>query len=350
MQLVEIVDPRDAAPAVADFHEVDYRHHDRVAGREAAPLDPIVRHDLDLAVFDQAAFRGRTADVEREYVGHADEAPELRGSPEPARGSRLHHGDGYGAGALERVDAAVRLHDIQLPFETPRSKPVRETFQVTLGDRLYVSGEYRRVGALVLTPFARDLVRGYDRNFGPQIPNSRQHTQLVVGIRIRVQQAHGDRLDFLTTKVLDDRRKSTQLERFALLRQVSHPARELAAQIARHERCGLAIGQVEEIRPIPAGDLNGVAKARRGDERHLGALALGQRVDHDCRPMRDEIDRRDVHPGFGDHIEDASLEIRWRGVRLFRNHLLHAGFTVSTEIDEVRESATHIGGDTHDRG
>ena len=88
VQLPEVVDPGDAAAAVADLDEVDDRHHDRVAGREAAALDPVVRDDPHLAALDQRALRGRAADVEREHVRLADQAAELGSAPEAARRAR----------------------------------------------------------------------------------------------------------------------------------------------------------------------------------------------------------------------------------------------------------------------
>ena len=52
-QLAEVVDPGDAAAAVADLDEIDDRHHDRVARRRAISPDPVVGHDLDVAALDQ---------------------------------------------------------------------------------------------------------------------------------------------------------------------------------------------------------------------------------------------------------------------------------------------------------
>ena len=82
MQFPEGVDPGDGAAAIADLDNVDDRHHDGVARREAAPLDPIVGHDLDVAAFDQRAFGRSAADVERQNVGLADDSAKFGRAPE----------------------------------------------------------------------------------------------------------------------------------------------------------------------------------------------------------------------------------------------------------------------------
>ena len=93
MQLAEIVDPGDRAAAIADLDQVDHRHHDRIAGRGAVALDPVVGLDLDLAVLDQRAFCGGAADVEREHVRLADQLAELGRTPEAGGRAGFDHGD-----------------------------------------------------------------------------------------------------------------------------------------------------------------------------------------------------------------------------------------------------------------
>jgi hypothetical protein len=158
VQLAEVVDPGDAAPAVADLHQVDDRHHDRVAGGPPVSLDPVVGHDPHAATLDQRALRGRAADVEREDVRIPDQPSELRGAPEAARRAALDHGDRDALDMVERVDAAVRLHDVRLAAEAVPRETLVQPAQVPLGDGLHVGRQHCGAAALVLPPLPRDLV------------------------------------------------------------------------------------------------------------------------------------------------------------------------------------------------
>ena len=72
-----------------------------------------------------------------------------------------------------------------------------------------------------------------------------------------------------------------------LLALVGDAPRELRRRIARDERPGLAVFQVEEVRPVPAADLQDVAEPLRRDQRRARALALCDRVDDDGRPVHE---------------------------------------------------------------
>ena len=174
VELAEVVDPGDAAAALADLDEVDDRHQDRVAGRHAAALDPVVGDDLELATLDQRALRGRPADVERKHVGLADQPAELGGAPEAACRAGLDHRDRDRMRLLDRVDAAIGLHDVELPAEPALAARRRRAGQVALGDRLHVGGQHGRARALVFAPLARDLVRGDDQHLRPQLAHPRR--------------------------------------------------------------------------------------------------------------------------------------------------------------------------------
>ena len=73
VQLPEIVDPGHRAAAVTDLDDVDNRHHDRVARRLGIAFDPVVGHDLDVALIDERALRRRAADVQGDHVPVADQ-------------------------------------------------------------------------------------------------------------------------------------------------------------------------------------------------------------------------------------------------------------------------------------
>ena len=172
MQLAEIVDPGDRAAAVADLNEIDHGNHDRVAGGSAVALDPVVGLDRDLAVLDQRTFGRGAADVERQHIQLAYQLAELRRAPEAGRRARLHHRDRNFRHRLQRVDAAIRLHDVRAFPEALLLQALIEAGQITLRDRLHIGREHGRVGAFIFAPLAGDLVRGHRRDAGPQFLRS----------------------------------------------------------------------------------------------------------------------------------------------------------------------------------
>jgi hypothetical protein len=83
----------------------------------------------------------------------------------------------------------------------------------------------------------------------------------------------------------------------------------LPPQVAGHERLGLAVEEVEEVRPVAAGDLERVAEPLRGDQARRDALALGEGVDDHRRPVDEEADVRRRDARLGDDVEHAALEV-----------------------------------------
>ena len=343
VELAEVVDPGDAAAAVPDLDEVDDRDHDRVPRRALGALDPVVGRDAHMAALDQRALRRRPADVEREHVRLADQPPQRGGAPDTAGRAALDHGDRDPADALERVDAAVGLHHVQLAGEAVARHAVAEPLQVALGDRLHVARQHRRVRALVLAPLARDLVRGDRADLGPQPADLGEHRLLVGRIGVGVEQADRDRLDALGAEVVEDRRQPVQVQRRALGARRREPAADLAAQEARHERRRLLVEQVEEVRPVPARDLEAVAEPGRRDQAGRDALALGQSVDHDRRAVGEDVEPARAHARPRDHVEHAALEVGRRRGGLRRDDLLPPAVGVGVQADEVGERAPDVG-------
>ena len=95
-----------------------------------------------------------------------------------------------------RRDAAVRLHHVQRRPDLSRapssSSSVRE---VPLDAGRDVGVEHRGGGALVLAPLARDLVGERHREPRALALEDLADAQLVLGVRERVHEADGDRLD-----------------------------------------------------------------------------------------------------------------------------------------------------------
>ena len=221
---------------------------------------------------------------------------------------------------------------------------VGEARQVPLGDRLDVGREHGGARALVLAPLAGDLVRRDDRDLRPQLAHALEHRLLVARVGVGVEQADRDRLDALGLEVVDDRRAAPlRSSGCALAAVVREPARHLAPQVARHERRRLHVVEVEVVGPVAARDLERVAEALGRDQRRLDALALGDRVDHERRAVREEADRPSLgDAALRDHVEHAALEVGRRRVGLRGQDLLPAGLGVGREGDEVGERPADV--------
>ena len=129
-----------------------------------------------------------------------------------------------------------------------------------------------------------------------------------------MEEAHGDRLDPLAAKALDDGRDFGEFDRGENLALVADPLGDLAAQISRHERTRLGEGEIEQIGPIAACDLEDVTEALGRDQRGLRALTGQERVDDDGGPVSKKGEGLGRDPRLAEGIEDAFFEVRRRGV------------------------------------
>ena len=342
VQLAEFVDPGYRTAAVADLDHVDDRHHDRVARRPAVAPDPVVGHDLDVALIDERALCRGAADVEGDNIPVADQRAELGSAPDAGGWSGFDHRDRRPCRGLDRIDAAVGLHDIVTACETLAREAVAQATEVAFGSWLHKGGKYGRAGALVLTPLARDAVRRHRVDFGPETPDLRFGGAFVRRVRVGVQEADRDRLDAVATEILDHRCQWRKVQWPHFRAAVVHPARQFAAQVARNEGLRFLVVQIEQVRPVAAGDFQRVPKALGGDQSDLRTLALGKCVDDDGRAMHKRIDLAKRHATLAQHVEDAAFEVRRSGRRLCRGHPRLPGLGIDVQSDEIRERAAYI--------
>ena len=76
--------------------------------------------------------------------------------------------------------------------------------------------------------------------------------------------------------------------------------------------------QVEEVRPVTAGNFKRIAESFRRDQADANTPAFCQRIDDDGRPVNKETDSRRIRSGLFDDIQDSDVEIRRRRIRLRR--------------------------------
>ena len=345
VELAEVIDPCNGAPARADLDEVDHRDEDRIARRGPVPLDPVVGHDPDLPALHEGALGGRPAHVERYHVRLPDETAELGRAPHPRGGAGFDHRDRSPGDRIDRVHPAVRLHDIEASREASLVEPGVKALEIAFRHELHVGGEDRRARALVLAPFTGDLVRGDGRHLRPEPAKLGEGGLLVRRVRVRVNETDCDRLDPGGAKVRDNARERREIEGIHLFAPVAHPPGKLAAKVPRHERIGLAVVEVEEVGSVAARDRERVAEPLGGDEPDCRAGALGERIDDHGGAVRKKVDRGCVDVRLLHDREHAPLELRWGRVGLCGPDRRPAGGLVHLEGDEIGKRPADVGGD-----
>ncbi len=341
VQAAGVVDPGDRAAARADLDDVGDGHVGRIARALRRPLELVLRRDLRLAVLDQRALGGRAADVEVDDVALADVLADPRRAHDAGGRAGLHEVDRGAPGAVERRGAAVGLHRVGGAREPARLGALLDLGEVAVEDGLHVGVEDRGARALVLAHLARHVPGGGDRDAREPLLQARLRRALVVGVRVGVQEADGDRLDLQLGAAVGHRVERVHVERLEHLARAVDALGHLEAQPARHERLRLVVAEVVHVRPVAAADEEDVAEAAGRHERGARALALGDRVDHDRAAVDEERRLGEVHPRRLDRLEHA-LGDRARGGRDLRRDQ-PAGALV--ERDQVGERAADVRGD-----
>ena len=173
---------------------------------------------------------------------------------------------------------------------------------------------------------------------GQELEEAIAHGPLVLGVRVGVQEADGDRLDALRVACVCDGVELGELERNEDVAVAVDTFAHLEAQPPRHERLGLAADKVVHIGPVSAADLEHVAEAARGDERGQGTGALGQRVDDDGRAVDEAPHVLEGDIAVGQAGEHALGQAR-RGRRCLRDAEVTR---LGVEEDEVGEGTADV--------
>src|SRR5208282_981185 len=118
------------------------------------------------------------------------------------------------------------------------------------------------------------------------------------------------------------------------------PFANLEAISAAHDWRLFFEAKIVEVGAIPASDLEHVAKARCGNQRRLGALALRDYVDNGGAAVNEEPHLVRFNLREPDGVDHALGKVARRGQRLGYAQAA-CGFV---EIDQISESATDIRG------
>ena len=187
----ELVDPRDRPAAGADRLDVDHRHHD-------GPATHVPDRTRDgVALVHDRGVGARAADVERDEIEPLLTPPGQRGSrqrprrPGPTSASR----PGGGAHPPRPCAPPFDCMIITLPVKPGVAERPLEPLQVARDDRLGGGVDDRGRRALELARHPADLARDRDLQARSVLSEGELDALLVLGVRVGVEQAHGDRLD-----------------------------------------------------------------------------------------------------------------------------------------------------------
>ena len=157
---------------------------------------------------------------------------------------------------------------------------------------------------------------GDDGDLRPARLDQFGNAPLMGRIGIGMEEGNGDRLDAVRLEISQDGIKIGFHERRQHLSLIRHPLPYLAPQVARHQRLGLAVVDIEKVGGVAAADLQHVAKPGGGDKAGLDPLALGQRIDDYRRAMSEKVDIAALKARPLKSVDDPALEIGRRGVGL----------------------------------
>ena len=352
-------DPRDAAAAAPDGDDVDHRHLDRESAHGA------LGGELGRAAFDQAHVGTGTADVRREHAldargGRDGARPERAG-----RGAAEHRRDRVACDLVRGDHAAIRLHHVERGGGSELVIELLLNRADVDGDaRLHERVDQRRDRALVLTVFRQDLGRDRHVRRGMLALEHRAHAPLVLGIRVRVDEADADVRDPVPHEPPRDLDGHRLVERAHDAARDVESLRHLAHVMERHDPLRLhpEIGIAVALRDRLPRDLEDVTEPLRGDETESRELLVKQRVGCDGRAVRDgrhgsaagevedladpcrHADRRVVHGRRGLRRDDLAGRLVQRddvgegapGVDADAERALHAGESLPGTSDGAR--------------
>ena len=272
--------------------DVDHRHEQRVpgdpgvAGRGLA--DPVLRHDPDVG--------GGTTDVERD---EALASRRLTG-PLPAEQARCRPGKEEChrllGGGLDRGDAAVRHHHVQLPGHAFAREGTSESLEIAARRRVHEGVHARRREALELAELREDVGARRDEGAGHLLRHDLGGPPLMLGIEVGEEEADGDRLDAGVLQRTCRRPHLVLVQRLQDLsgRWDDSLARDVAVP-ALHERPRLPRNVLHDrvvLGALVAADVHDVAKTLR--RHHAGLCAVDARAPRSSR--RSSRGRRPPRP------------------------------------------------------
>ena len=348
LQAARAVYPGDAAAARGHFGDVDGRHAQHVAGAAQqavtgvhAAADLVLGRQQHLAALDDGRLGGGATHVEADQLGLAEAGAHL-GRADHARGRpRLDAVHGLARGQLDRHQPTVGLHHGHWGVYAGAAQLGDQALEVALDHRPDVAIDDGGAGALVLARFGQQLARQGDVESGQLGAERVADALLVGGIGVGVQQGdrHGGdaRLPHRGHRPLYVTGVERREHAAAGIDTLAH----LQAQAPLHQRRRLAVGEVVEPRRAQPRDLQHVAEALGGDQRHRRALALQDGVGGDREAVHDLGHAGGRQVQLGQRVSKAAQHATSVVVRRAR-HLDHGGPAALGQGDDVGKGPADV--------
>ena len=279
-----VVDPRDRAAARSDRDDVDARPDDGTAADlRVGPLE-------DVPVLDERDVVARAADVGADHVRVAELPGQRTRTDHSAGRARLERPDRKLRSPRRVDDTAVRLHERERTRVASAAQALAELAEVRRERRLDVAVQHRRRRSFELAPLGRHLRRRGDGKIRMRGADALDGAALVGRVRVRVQEAHGNRLDAVPQEQLELAVDLVERERLELRSVRGRSLGHLAPEVARHQRLGRRVEEVVDLGARAAADREDVAEAARRQQPDPDAALLEHGVDRDRRPVEEAAD------------------------------------------------------------
>jgi hypothetical protein len=343
------IDPGDAAPTGADLGEIDRGNLDRHPGSLASAAEAARAADVEVVgdvgptVTHDTRFRGRAPHVERDDIAPTDVAADVLGRDHSRGGpglDRVHRPPGRERG---RHDAAARAHDVDGRRDARVAQSALEVDEVSLHHRAHVGRHQGGRGSLVLAKLGPDLRGRHDREVRQRRPGQARHPSLVVGVRVRVQEADRNRLHPEPADLLEHRAGGDIVERFVFAPVGKDPTRNLEAA-RRRNRWLAGVEEEVEARLFDAGvPSEGQHRAEPSGrhERYGDATAFEDHVRGQRRGVGDTRDGAGRGSRPLEHVGDAAQQPRG-GIVRGRQVLAGRDLTVGADEHDVGEGSADV--------
>jgi hypothetical protein len=217
-------------------------------------------------------------------------------------------------GRLDRHSPAAGAGEQEVPLEPALAQLSVQVLQVGARDGLHVGVNNGCAGALVLAVLAAEAVRERDRNLRALARQSFAHRQLVGGVGVTVQEAHGDRLNTLRSDTSRHFQCALLVEGGQNVALEVHPFLDLEGELARHQRVGLAIFEVVHRVARGTAQLVHVAKAACGHNSYPGSASRQERVNGQRSAVYEKVNLAQVSPGFLEPLQHPNGGVGRRGL------------------------------------
>ena len=196
---------------------------------------------------------------------------------------------GEARGERRGHDAAIGLHDEQFPGVPGGRQLLAQTVEVAADERLDVTTDGRRTGALEFPQGRQDVRRNHDVVIGPETHRDIPCLPFVFRIEIGMQEADDKHLATRIAQRDDLLAQSLRIERREHFTFRADALGHLAS-VAPHDQRGELSAETVGLGAITAPQFEYIAESRRGDQPAARTLAFDRCVCGHGGPMDQEID------------------------------------------------------------